>query len=105
MSSKIYDLICRRLLMAWHDDHIWAVTTLITAIHTAPAGKGKAANDAPIIDRYHSSGTAVEQVGWKILEIGAEAGERRKPPASAKPKTAAAENPPKMTLNKACRRD
>ena len=22
-SSKIYDLICRRLLSAWHDDHIW----------------------------------------------------------------------------------
>ena len=29
---KIYDLICRRLLSAWHDDHIWAVTTVITAI-------------------------------------------------------------------------
>ena len=29
---KIYDLICRRLLAAWHDDHIWSVTTVITAI-------------------------------------------------------------------------
>ena len=29
---KIYDLICRRLLSAWHDDHIWSVTTVITAI-------------------------------------------------------------------------
>ena len=66
---KIYDLICRRLLMAWHDEHVWAVTTLITAIHT---GKGKAANDAPSIDRYHSSGTAVEQVGWKILDLSAQ---------------------------------
>ncbi len=69
---KIYDLICRRLLMAWHEDHLWAVTTLITAIHAAPAGKGKAASETPLIDRYHSSGTAVEQVGWKILEISAQ---------------------------------
>ena len=66
---KIYDLICRRLLMAWHDDHIWAVTTLITAIQP-PSGKGKAANPTPLIDRYHSSGTAVEQIGWKVLELG-----------------------------------
>ena len=29
---KIYDLICRRLLSAWHEDHIWSVTTVITAI-------------------------------------------------------------------------
>jgi DNA topoisomerase-3 len=64
--KKLYDLICRRLLMAWHDDHVWAVTTLITAIASQEAA------GAALIDRYHSSGTAVEQVGWKILEIGAE---------------------------------
>ena len=29
---RIYDLVCRRLLSAWHDDHIWSVTTVITAI-------------------------------------------------------------------------
>src|SRR5580658_4439255 len=29
---KVYELICRRLLSAWHDDHIWLVTTIITAI-------------------------------------------------------------------------
>ena len=29
---KIYDLICRRLLTRWHEDHIWSVTTVITAI-------------------------------------------------------------------------
>ncbi|MEK7407559.1 MAG: DNA topoisomerase, partial [Acidobacteriota bacterium] len=29
---KIFDLVCRRLLSAWHDDHIWLVTTVITAI-------------------------------------------------------------------------
>ncbi len=62
--QKIYNLICRRLLMAWHDDHIWAVTTVITAI-TSPEPDG-----ATIVDRYHSSGTAVEQIGWKALEAG-----------------------------------
>ncbi|MGA2593466.1 MAG: DNA topoisomerase 3, partial [Bryobacteraceae bacterium] len=55
---KIYDLICRRLLSAWHDDHIWAVTTVITAI-TNPGA----------IDYYHTSGTAVEQMGWKVLDV------------------------------------
>ncbi len=65
---KIYDLICRRLLMAWHDDHVWAVTTVITAI-TTPEPE---ADNGASIDRYHSSGTAEEQAGWKILEIGAD---------------------------------
>src|SRR3984885_4574947 len=55
---KIYDLICRRLLSAWHDDHIWAVTTVITII-----------SNPGIVDRYHTSGTAVVQVGWKALDI------------------------------------
>jgi DNA topoisomerase-3 len=55
---KIYDLVCRRLLSAWHDDHIWSVTTVITAIR-----------NGDIVDRYHTSGTAVQQVGWKALDI------------------------------------
>src|ERR1035438_6092956 len=55
---KIYDLICRRLLSAWHGDHIWSVTTVITAIR----------NDATV-DRYHTSGSAVRQIGWKVLDL------------------------------------
>ena len=55
---KIYDLICRRLLSTWHDDHIWSVTTVITAILSGD-----------ILDRYHSSGTAVQHLGWKVLEV------------------------------------
>ncbi len=66
---KIYDLICRRLLAAWHDDHVWSVTTVITAITTPPEpGDGE-----PVIDRYHSTGTVVEQLGWKILDSGGKA--------------------------------
>ena len=30
--AKIYDLVCRRLLTCWHEDHVWSVTTVITAI-------------------------------------------------------------------------
>jgi DNA topoisomerase-3 len=56
--QKIHDLVCRRLLAAWHEDHIWSVTTVITAI----------VNEA-ITDRYHTSGSAVQQVGWKVLDI------------------------------------
>ncbi|MFY9822742.1 MAG: DNA topoisomerase 3, partial [Thermoanaerobaculia bacterium] len=62
---KIYDLICRRLLSAWHDDHVWSVTTVITAIsNPPPSGIGE-----PVVDRYHSTGTLVDQVGWKVLDI------------------------------------
>ena len=60
--QKIYDLICRRLLQAWHEDHVYSATLVITAI-TAPSGSA-------IVDRYESRGTAVERVGWKVLDIG-----------------------------------
>ncbi|MBI4910725.1 MAG: DNA topoisomerase 3 [Acidobacteria bacterium] len=55
---RLYDLVCRRLLSAWHDDHIYSTTTVITAIR-----------NPDIIDRYHTSGTAVDQLGWKVLDI------------------------------------
>jgi len=58
---KIYDLICRRLLGAWHDDYIWSVTTVITSIA-----------NGDIVDRYHTSGTTVKQAGWKVLERSTE---------------------------------
>ena len=63
---KIYDLVCRRLLSAWHDDHIWSVTTVITAIR-----------NAAIVDRYHTSGSAVQQPGWKVLDLALPQSTRR----------------------------
>jgi DNA topoisomerase III len=56
--NKIYDLICRRLLSTWHEDHIWSVTTVITAIV-----------NGEVVDRYHSSGRTIQQVGWKVLDL------------------------------------
>jgi DNA topoisomerase-3 len=55
---RIYDLICRRLLAAWQPDYVWSVTTVITAI-----------TSGTIVDQYHSSGTVVDQVGWKVLDV------------------------------------
>ena len=56
--AKIYDLVCRRLLTCWHADHVWSVTTVITAIV-----------NGQITDRYHSSGKVIQQVGWKVLDF------------------------------------
>src|SRR6201996_5209471 len=63
--SKLYDLVCRRLLMLWHDDHLQDVTTVITAIRSTA-----------MVDRYRTTGTVVRQAGWKILDPGADARRR-----------------------------
>ncbi len=55
---RVYDLVCRRLLMAWHDEHVFAVTTVITRVASEPA----------TVDRFLSSGTMVQQAGWKVLD-------------------------------------
>src|SRR5215471_3333385 len=72
--KKIYDLICRRLLSAWHADHIWSVTTVITAIR----------NDE-VVDRYHTSGSAVQQQGWKVLDLAPAKARRGKAGEEAEP--------------------
>jgi DNA topoisomerase-3 len=66
----IYDLVCRRLLAAWHADHVLAVTSVVTVIHW---------NDTR--DRYASAGSSVEVMGWKVLDprpgsAGTDGGER-----------------------------
>ncbi len=63
---KLYDLVCRRLLSAWHDDYISDVTTVITVIV-----------NGELVDNYQSTGTVVRQLGWKVLDIGG--GEAKKP--------------------------
>jgi DNA topoisomerase-3 len=62
---RIYELVCRRLLAAWHEDHVWSVTTVITAVSSPGAAGG-----APRVDRFHSSGTQVVRAGWKVLDVG-----------------------------------
>ncbi len=77
---RIYDLICRRLLMAWHTDHVTAVTKVITQVSSR--GPEEA---APVVDTYASSGTAVEQEGWKVLDLALPKSQRQRLPASADP--------------------
>jgi len=86
--QKIYDLICRRLLAAWHADYVYSATTVITAI-TSPG-------PPTIVDTYESRGTAVQSPGWKVLEVG-----HGKPPAKPrrKPEPAAdAQDPADQAL-------
>src|SRR5246127_1012047 len=72
---KVYSLICRRFLMMWHDDYLQAVTTVITTIT-----QGK------FVDRYRTTGTVVQQMGWKVLDVGAE-GRKREAKGSVEEKT------------------
>ena len=55
--AKIFDLVAKRLLMAWQDDLIKSQSTVITAIKSA-GGE----------DHYKSSGIIILQEGWRMLE-------------------------------------
>ena len=76
---KVYELVCRRLLQAWHQDFMWAATEVITEVHP------RVALGEPV-DSYRSLGTAIEQQGWKILDLG-----EAKPPRGKKSDGALAE--------------
>ncbi|MET0388303.1 MAG: RecQ family ATP-dependent DNA helicase, partial [Polyangiales bacterium] len=61
--AKIYDLVCRRLLMAWHGDLVEAITTLFTEVGPPAAHSGE-----PFRHLFVTRGSAVEDAGWTILE-------------------------------------
>jgi len=65
----LYDLVCRRLLAAWHDDHEYAVTSVVTLVTW---------NEER--DRYASSGTSIEKVGWKALDLPSRQGANKDEP-------------------------
>lgn len=56
--EKVYDLICRRLLMAWQKDYTTAVTTVITSITTDHGHH-----------LFKTQGTQVVDLGWKTLDL------------------------------------
>jgi DNA topoisomerase III len=60
--QKIYELVCRRLLEAWHDDFQFSITTVVTVIASL--------GPSPFVDHYESRGTVIDHVGWKVLELG-----------------------------------
>jgi DNA topoisomerase-3 len=59
--AKLYDLVCRRLLMAWHEDKVEAVTTVLSEIRPRDQPAGPA-------DLYVTRGISVESPGWSVLE-------------------------------------
>jgi DNA topoisomerase III len=59
--EPVSPLASLQFLMMWHDDFLQAVTTVITKI-----------TNREIVDRYRTTGTLVQQMGWKILDIGTE---------------------------------
>ncbi len=61
--QRVYELVCRRLLQAWHQDFVWASTEVITEVLPPPPVSEP-------IDQYRSLGTAIEQPGWKVLDLG-----------------------------------
>lgn len=56
--ARVYELVCRRLLMAWHADFESRVTTVVTGVRTAEAD-----------DVFRSTGTVVTHRGWKVLDL------------------------------------
>ncbi len=65
--SRIYDLVCRRLLSAWLDNYITKSTTVITEVESISSEDGKRT-----VDHFKSRGIIVEQLGWKVLEYSSE---------------------------------
>jgi DNA topoisomerase-3 len=66
--QRLYDMICRRLLAAWYDEHITATSRVITAVRSIRNDKSTEAVATPTLDRFKSSGTTILQLGWKAVE-------------------------------------
>jgi len=62
---RIYDLVCRRLLMAWQPDHEYSTVTVITAVRSSTTD-----SQAETVDRFFARGRAVEREGWRRLQLG-----------------------------------
>ena len=58
--QRLYDLVCRRLLSAWHGPFVTSITHVVTRL---PADEREP-------DRFHSQGTMVVEPGWKVLDLG-----------------------------------
>ncbi|HKP60261.1 MAG TPA: DNA topoisomerase 3 [Polyangiales bacterium] len=57
IQRRIYDLVCRRLLAAWHADLVEAVTRVVSEVRSEDAQ-----------DLFASQGIAIEALGWKLLD-------------------------------------
>jgi DNA topoisomerase-3 len=74
--EKLYDLICRRLLMAWHGDLVTAHTSVVTEVKSEQA-----------LDLFISRGTQTLEPGWKVLDLPLPGGRSGKTTKKATRKT------------------
>jgi DNA topoisomerase-3 len=70
-AALLYDLVCRRLLQAWHEDLQLRRTEVLVQVSEGQA-----------LDRYLARGTTTVRAGWKALEVRAKeaSGEVELPP-------------------------
>jgi DNA topoisomerase III len=61
--ALVYDLVCRRLLMAWHADLVESITRLLTEVRDR---EGPNTTTAPPL-LFATQGTVVQQPGWTVL--------------------------------------
>jgi DNA topoisomerase-3 len=66
--ARVYDLVCRRLLMAWHDEHVVARTEVRIAVTTLQSE----------LHPLRASGSEIVQQGWRILEARPQSQGKRK---------------------------
>ena len=75
--ASLFDLVCRRLLAAWHEDQVTASTSVVTAVESG-------ADESAAVDRFASRGSAVVRVGWRALEPDPAPPEVELPPGLAR---------------------
>ncbi len=71
--QRLYDLVCRRLLSAWHGPFVSSITHVVTRLTTPSTDE-----QGEIADRFHSKGTMVLEDGWKVLDLGGPPAQRKK---------------------------
>ncbi len=64
--AKLYDLICRRLLCAWHGPQVSAIVEVVTTVDSSPE---TAEQGDEVVDHFFSSGTSILEQGWTVLDI------------------------------------
>lgn len=58
--ALVYDLVCRRLLMVWHDDLVESITRLLTEVRDR-------SGDAASAILFATQGTVLQRPGWTVL--------------------------------------
>ncbi|MEL7060037.1 MAG: DNA topoisomerase 3 [Acidobacteriota bacterium] len=71
--EALFDLVCRRLLMAWHGPWVRAVTHVITRV----VSNASTENATETVDLFASRGVRELERGWKILDLPTAGGKAR----------------------------